>query len=102
MFGRSSVPVKVLFLAAASMLALVVSVDQFPELLLLTDNTTNDFTIRKGDLAACVLILSAANHTSIPLRPKGCHCEEQIGRPQMLEDVEPSSADFLLLSVLRT
>jgi hypothetical protein len=77
----------------------VIAVDQFPELLLLKDNTSNDFTIRKESSAPSALMLGVANHHSISLNPECPEFHKRIRRLPIFEDA--SSADFLLLSVLR-
>lgn len=101
MFRPSSIPIKALFLIAASVLIFAVAADQFPELLSLTDNTSNDFTIRKEGFTANALRLSVAGHNSIRLNPKGFEDDKWILRPPTFGDAKSSSADFLLLSVLR-
>lgn len=77
----------------------VIAVDQFPELLLLKDNTSNDFTIRNESSAPSALMLGVANYHAIPLNPEGPEFHKRIRRLAIFEN--PSSADFLLLSVLR-
>lgn len=102
MFRRSSVPIKALFLIVACALICSIAVDQFPELLLLKDNTSNDFTIRKESIAADALILRAAIHHSIPLNSNAFEDYKWIRRsPTIFEDGRTASADFLVLSVLR-
>lgn len=97
---RTSTAIRLLLLIAACSLICAIVVDQFPELLSLTDNTSNDFTIRKESFASHVLMLGAGNH-SILLDSKGPEDDTWIRRPPTFEDGRASSASFLLLCTLR-
>ena len=103
MLARTSTLIRSLLLIAASVLIFAVAVDQFPELLLLNENTSNDFTIRNDRFAAQALMLNTANHASVPLNPKGPELDKGnwVRQPPTFEDEKPSSANLLLLSVLR-
>src|SRR5215472_1853586 len=98
---RTSTSVRVLLLISASVIMCGIVADQFPELLLLTDNTSNDFTIRQESFATFVLMLCAANHNSILLSLKGSEVGAWVRGPSTFEHGKASSADFLLLCVLR-
>lgn len=84
------------------MLLCAIAVDQFAELTLLADNTSNDFTLKTDAFAAQTLMTSVANLNSISLYPLRCQDERRIRQPETFDVGEPSSTDFLLLSVLRT
>ena len=102
MLRRSSVLIKILLLIAASALICAIAVDQFSELLSLTDNTSNDFTIREETFTARAPILSAVNYDLVPLHPMPREDGKRVRRPQTFEDGKPSSADLPLLCILRT
>lgn len=104
MFRRTSTSIRLLLLISASLLILAIFVDQFPELLVLKENTSNDFTILKDSSAAYVLMLSSANHASVRLNLECSKSDEDkwVRRPPTFEDRKPSADDLLLLSVLRT
>src|SRR5215472_6354116 len=67
-FGRV-----VLCLLVCVLLCGIVS-SELPELLSLTDNTSNDFTFRKTSGQECVSTLGAAVHKSVPLDMKNSEC----------------------------
>jgi len=104
MFGRASTSIRVLLLIAASVLVFAIAADQFPELLALQENTSNDFTIHKQNFSAYVLMVSLANHASKPLNPEGSDHDKDnwVRRPPTCADGKAFSDDLLLLSVLRT
>jgi hypothetical protein len=57
---------KILVPALAFLLLCGIVVAEFPELLSLTDNTANDFTVRKTDALAVPVHLHISGHIRIP------------------------------------
>ena len=75
---------------------------ELPELLSLADNTSNDFTFRKGGGQECTSTLSAAVHKSVPLDTKNSECGPCTNCAPTLMATETVSYDlFVLHSVLR-
>jgi len=75
---------------------------ELPELLSLTDNTSNDFTIRKASGRECSSTLSAAIHNSVPLDTRDPECGSRTHCAFALVAPETVSSDlFVLHSVLR-
>ena len=76
---------------------------ELPELLSLTDNTANDFTLRKASTPQSAPNLSAASYGSSQLNTKGFEYSEQIDRSAIFDGVRPTSSSlFILLCSLRT
>jgi hypothetical protein len=102
MFRRRSTSAKLLVAVAASVFLLGIVVTELPELLTLSDNTSNDFAMRKAGSAECASMLSTANHRAIPLNMKDSEYSTDIRCAPALEDPKPTSSDlFFLHSVLR-
>jgi len=103
MFRRGSISVKLLVAVAASVFLLGIVATELPELLTLSDNTSNDFAMRKAGAAEFALTLSTASHRSLPLNMKGPGYGADIRCAPVFEDPKPASSDlFFLHSVLRT
>src|ERR1700751_2320601 len=76
---------------------------ELPEILSLTDNTANDFTIRKTSTPQSAPKLSAASYDSFQLNTKGFEYSEQVDRSTAFEGVKPTSSSlFILFCALRT
>ena len=60
---------RLFFTAVACLLLCGIISAEIPELLSLTDDTSNDFTIRKAGSAECAATFSAAAHESVPMNP---------------------------------
>jgi hypothetical protein len=76
---------------------------ELPELLSLTDNTSNDFTVRKAPTPQGTPNPSAVSHNSSRLNTEGFPHKQQVGWIAAFDDVEPASSSLLiLLCVLRT
>jgi hypothetical protein len=102
MFRRGSSSAKLLVVVAASVFLLGIVVNELPELLTLSDNTSNDFAMRKAGAAEFASMLSTANHRPLPLNMKGPEYGTDIRWAPALEDPKPASSDlFFLYSVLR-
>jgi hypothetical protein len=75
---------------------------EFPELLSLTDNASNDFTIRKADGSERGATLSAGIHESIPLELKEFECGARTHcAPPLVRSQAISPGLFVLHSELR-
>jgi hypothetical protein len=103
MFRRRSTSVKLLVAIAASVFLLGIVATELPELLTLSDNTSNDFAMRKAGATDFASILSAASQRPLPLNTLGAEYAADIRCAPVFEDPNPPSSDLLsLLSVLRT
>jgi len=95
--------VKLLVAVAASVFLLGIVATELPELLTLSDNTSNDFAMRKAGAAEFASMLSTVNHRALPLNIKGLEHVTEIRWAPALEDPKPASPDLSSLhSVLRT
>ena len=100
---RGSTSVKLLVAVAAGVFLLGIVATEFPELLTLSDNTSNDYAMSKAGSAEIASMLSTANHRPMPLNMKDSEYGTDIRRAPALEDPKPASSDlFFLHSVLRT
>jgi len=103
MFRRRSTSAKLLIAVAASVFLLGIIATEIPELLALSDNTSNDFAMRKVGATEFASILRAANQRLLPLNMTGPEYGTEIRRAPIFEDSKPASSDlFFLHSVLRT
>lgn len=77
------------------------AVGELPELLSLTDNVSNDFTILKAGFAECAPVVSATSHEPIPLINN--QSDGAVVRwITAFDGAKPASPDLLVLhSVLR-
>jgi hypothetical protein len=76
---------------------------EFPELLSLTDNTSNDFTFGKASSQECTSTLSAALHKSVPLDRKDSECGPPTSCAPALMATQTLPSDLVVLNcVLRT
>lgn len=102
MFRRGSTSAKLLVAVAASVFLLGIVATELPELLTLSDNTSNDFAMRKAGSAECASMLSTANHRPMSLNMKDSEYGTDIRCAPALEDPKPAPVDlFFLHSVLR-
>jgi len=97
---RSILERSVFCLVVCVLLCGIVS-SELPELLSLTDNTSNDFTIRKASGRECTPTLSASIHKSAPLDTKNSECSSCAHCAPMLVATETVSDLLVLHSVLR-
>jgi hypothetical protein len=96
---RRSISAKMLVSVVASMLLCCMVVSEFPELLSLADNASNDFSIRASDSAP---ILSVANQTPIAVDMRDSESGTHLCRAGTFGCAQPSSSEsFDLHSVLR-
>ena len=76
---------------------------ELPELLSLTDNTSNDFTVRKASAPQSTANACAASYNSSRLNTKGFVHNQQVSRIAAFDNVKPASSSlFILLCTLRT
>jgi hypothetical protein len=102
MFRRGSTSAKFLVAVAASVFLLGIVATELPELLTLSDNTSNDFAMRKTGSAEYASMLSTANHRPMPVHMKDSEYGTDIRYAPALEDLKPASSDVSFLhSVLR-
>jgi hypothetical protein len=95
-FGR------VVFCSLVFVLLCGIVSSELPELLSLTDNTSNDFTFRKASGQERTSTLGAAVHKSVPLDKRNSECAPCTNCALMLAATKTISSDlFVLHSVLR-
>jgi hypothetical protein len=101
-FARHSIFTSLLLSCLACWLSCVIVFGEFPELLSLTDNTSNDFAIRRAPSAEGVRVLSVAKQGSIQIFARAVeHIAAEL-RKSTVQDTSPTrSALFILNSVLR-
>jgi hypothetical protein len=102
MFERRSTFAVLLLSCLACWLSCVIVLEEIPELLSLTDNTSNDFTVRKAASAECVHVLSVEKQGAIKTLARAT---EQVATElwkNTFQDTTPTrSALFIVNSVLR-
>jgi hypothetical protein len=99
--GSSSAKILVPTIVGLLLCGLVAS--ELPEILSLTDNTANDFTIRKASTPQSAPKVSAASYDSCQLNTKGFEYSEQVDRSAIFDGVNSTSSSlFILLCALRT
>jgi hypothetical protein len=101
MFARHSTLMALLLCCLACWLSCVIIFAEFPELLSLTDNTSNDFAMRRAPSAEGIHVLSAAKQGAVQIFARAVECPAEL-RESTVEDTSPArSALFLINSVLR-
>lgn len=91
-----------LCLVVCLLLTAVISAE-LPELLTLSDNTSNDFTGRKAGSRECVGTLDFAVHNSVSSNAMNFRYDAQTDSASLLANPGPNSYDLSVLhSVLRT
>jgi hypothetical protein len=101
MFARHSTLIPLLLCCLACWLSCVIVFGEFPELLSLTDNTSNDFAMRKAPSAEGIHVLSVAKQGAVQVFARAVEYSAE-HRESTLEDPSPtSSALFIINSVLR-
>jgi hypothetical protein len=93
---------RLLFSFAVCLLLCGIVSTEIPELLALTDNACNDFTIGKAGGRECTTTLSAAIHKSVLLHRKNFECRLRTHLVPIFVGTETISSNlFVLHSVLR-
>jgi hypothetical protein len=101
MFVRRSTLILLLLSCLACWLSCVIVFGEFPELLSLTDNTSNDFAMRSAASAEGIHILSAAKQGAVQIFARPVEYSVEF-RESRVEDTSPTrSALFIINSVLR-
>jgi hypothetical protein len=95
---------KILVQALVVLLLCVLVALEFPELLILTDDTTNDFTVRRTNAIDLLDLQDSSGHLGIPgIDSSALVLEPRLSPPGPFEEaVVPSSDLSILHSVLRT
>ena len=101
MFARRSTLILLLLSCLACWLCCVIVFGEFPELLSLTDNTSNDFAMRSAASAEGIHILSVAKQGAVQIFARAVEYSVEF-RESRVEDTSPTrSALFIINSVLR-
>jgi hypothetical protein len=102
MFVRHRTFPPLLLSCLACWLSCVIVFGECPELLSLTDNTSNDFAIRRAASAEGVHVMSAAKHGSIAIFARAVEGVPAELRKSTVQDNSPTRcALFIVNSVLR-
>jgi hypothetical protein len=103
MFGRRSTFAVLLLSCLACWLSCAIVSEEIPELLSLTDNTSNDFTVRKAASAECVHVLRVEKQGAIKILARAA--AEQVAAElwkSTFQGTTPTRAAlFIVNSVLR-
>jgi hypothetical protein len=100
---RRHISAKVLVAITAVVLLCTIAAAEFPELLSLADNTSNDFAMHKAPSRECMLMLHAARNKPMRFSLDASECGEQLRRADGVAGASLISSDLLVLhSVLRT
>ena len=102
MFARRSAFTSVLLSCLACCLAMVIVFGEFPELLSLIDNTSNDFAMRRPGSAEGVHVLKAAKQSAMQIFARAMEHVAAELRKGAVQDTAPTrSALSSVNSVLR-
>ena len=102
MFARRSTFTPLLLSCLACWLSCLLVFGEFPELLSLTDNTSNDFAIRTAVSAEGVHALSVAKQGAIQIFAKTVvHISAELWKSAVQDTSPTRSALFIVNSVLR-
>ncbi len=102
MFTRHPAFIPLLLSCLACWLSCVIVYGEFPELLSLTDNTSNDFSMRRAASAESVHVLSVAKQGAIQIFARTVEHIAAEPRKSTVQDTSPTrSALFIVNSVLR-
>jgi hypothetical protein len=101
MFARHSILILLLLCCLACWLSCVIIFGEFPELLSLTDNTSNDFAMSRAPSAEGIHVLSVAKQGAVQIFARAVEYSAEL-RESTVEDTSPTrSALFIINSVLR-
>jgi hypothetical protein len=101
MFARHSRFTALLSFCLACLLSCVIVFGEFPELLSLTDNTSNDFAMRRAASAEGVHVLSVAKHVAIQIFARAAEYSAELRNSTVQHTSPTRSALFIVNSVLR-
>jgi hypothetical protein len=101
MFAHRSTFTPLLLSCLACWLSCVIVFGEIPELVSLTDNTSNDFAVRRPASAESVHVLSVAKQGAIQIFARAVeHIAAEL-RKSTVQDTPTRSALFIVISVLR-
>jgi hypothetical protein len=101
MFARHSTLIPLLLSCLACWLSCVIIFGELPELLSLTDNTSNDFAMRRAASVEGMHASSVAKQGAVQIFARALGCSAEL-REGTVEDTSPThSALFIINSVLR-
>jgi hypothetical protein len=102
MLARRSTLAVLLLSCLASLLSCVIMLEEIPELLSLTDNTSNDFTVCKAPSAEGVQVLSVAKQGAIEVFARAVeHVAAEFWKSTFQDTTPTYSPLFIVNSVLR-
>ena len=102
MFARRSTFAVLLLSCLACWLSCVIVLEEIPELLSLTDNTTNDFTVRKAASAECVHVLRVEKQGAIKILARAAEqVAAELWKSTFQGTTPTRAALFIVNSVLR-
>jgi hypothetical protein len=102
MFGRCSIFAVLLLSCIACWLSCAIVLEEIPELLSLTDNTSNDFTLRKAASAECVHVLTVEKRPAIKILARAAEqVAAELWKSTFQGTTPTRSALFIVNSVLR-
>ena len=102
MFARRSTFTPLLLSCLACWLSCVIAFGEFPELLSLTDNTSNDFAMRQAVCAKSSHVLSVAKRGAIQIFARAVESSTEVIPESTTQGTSPRhSALFIVNSVLR-
>jgi hypothetical protein len=102
MFARRSTFAVLLLSCLACWLSCVIVLEEIPELLSLTDNTSNDFTVRKAASTECVHVLRVEKQGAIKILARAAEqVAAELWKSTFQGTIPTCSALFIVNSVLR-
>jgi hypothetical protein len=102
MFVRRATFAAVLLPCIACWLSCVIVLEEIPEFLSLTDNTSNDFTVRKAASADGVHVLSERKQGAIKIFSRAMeHVAAELRKSTFQNTIPTDTALFIVNSVLR-
>lgn len=101
MFARYSTLTRLLLACLACCLSCVIVFGELPELLSLTDNTSNDFAMRRAGSAEGIHVLSVAKQSAVQIFAKAVEYSAELPESTVEDTSSPRSALFIINSVLR-
>ena len=101
MFARQSTFIRLLLSCLACCLACVIVFGELPELLSLTDNTSNDFAMLRAASAESVHVLSVAKQGAVQIFARAVEYSAELGESTVEDASSTRSALFIINSVLR-
>ena len=102
MFARRPTFAVILLSCLACWLSCVIVLEEIPELLSLTDNSSNDFTVRKAATAEGVHVLSVAKQGAIKIFARAMEqVAAELRKSTFQNTISTCPALFIVNSVLR-